>query len=81
MAISYLSKARLSSDLPRDLHLMVPALHVALREHAAAGVYGQSASRSEHAGGHEGAPFTFAAEPEPFKSEQDVAGKAIVDME
>src|SRR5262249_62270948 len=71
-------RAEAAAELAHQLHLVVPALHVALGEHAAAGVTRQRAAELDAPVLHERARLAFAAEAEALQREEQVHAEAVV---
>src|SRR5262245_9488206 len=67
-----------TAQLADQLGLVVPALHVALGEHPAAGVARQLAADLDAAAMHERAGLTLLAEAEPFERGQEMYAEAVV---
>src|SRR5881628_1631821 len=67
-----------AAQLADQLGLVIPALHVALGEHPAAGVARQLAADLDAAALHERAGLALLAEAEPFERGQEVHAEAVV---
>ena len=67
-----------AAQLADELGLVVPALHVALGEHAAARVAGQLAADLDAPVLHERARLAFLAEAEAFERREQVHAEAVV---
>src|SRR5438093_10287796 len=72
----HLAVSETSAQLPDELGLVVPALHVALGEHAAAGVARKIAADLDAAPLHERAGLAFFAEAEALERRQQVHAEA-----
>ena len=77
----HLSLAETAPQLADQLRLVVPALHVALGQHAAAGVARQVAADLDAAPLHERAGLALLAEAEALERGEQVHAEAVVRRE
>src|SRR5690606_19373436 len=77
----HLPRAQPPTQLAHELGLVVPALHVALREHAPAGVAGQLPADLDAPVLHERAALALLAEAEAFERCEQVHAEAVVGSE
>ena len=70
-----------AAQLANELGLMVPALHITLREHPAAGIAGQLAANLNPALLHKRATFALLAETETLQRRQQVDAEAVIGSE
>src|SRR5580698_5053177 len=78
--VRYLPRPGLAAQLPDRLDLMVPALHVALRQVPAPGVHRKPATRAQRPAREQLADVSVGGVVHPGEDHRDVNAEAVVDL-